>query len=49
MVTKLNIWTLTCEAMETRLFITLKEAQAYHQHRIHGRVDPVADGVSAED
>lgn len=27
----------------------LKEAKAYHQHRIHGRVDPVADGVSAED
>jgi hypothetical protein len=27
----------------------LKEAKAYHHHRIHGRVDPVADGVSAED
>jgi hypothetical protein len=26
-----------------------KEAKAYHQHRIHGRVDPIADGVSAED
>lgn len=27
----------------------LKEAKAYRLHRIHGRVDPVADGVSAED
>lgn len=27
----------------------LKEAKAYRQHRIHGRVDPVAEGVSAEE
>lgn len=27
----------------------LKEAKAYHQHRIHGAVDPAADGVLSEE